>query len=69
MEGVLCFAADVTEQVSARARSDALAGERMALANEKRAELEAAIFDLNTVSRTLSDVMLTRAGGPGQANR
>jgi hypothetical protein len=41
---------------------------RMALNNEKRADLEAAIYDLNTVSRTLSDVMLTRAGGgAGQA--
>ena len=38
VEGVLSFAADVTEQVSARARSDALAGERMALANELESE-------------------------------
>jgi molecular chaperone DnaK len=36
---------------------------RVAKSNEKRAELEAAIFDLSSVSRTLSDVMLSRAGG------
>ena len=46
---------------------EALMHARMALNNEKRADLEAAIYDLNTVSRTLSDVMLTRASGSGQA--
>ena len=35
----------------------------------KRADLEAAIYDLNTVSRTLSDVMLTRASGWRGARR
>ncbi|HTS82990.1 MAG TPA: ATP-binding protein [Myxococcaceae bacterium] len=38
VEGVLSFATDVTEQVSARARSDALARERMALADELEGE-------------------------------
>jgi molecular chaperone DnaK len=37
---------------------------RMALAEEKKADLEAAIFDLNNVSRTLSDVMLSKTSGP-----
>ena len=37
----------------------------MALNKEKKADLEAAIFDLNSVSRTLSDVML-RARRPSQ---
>ena len=37
---------------------------RMALAEEKKPDLEAAIFDLNNVSRTLSDVMLSKASGP-----
>jgi molecular chaperone DnaK len=46
---------------------EALMHARMAINNEKRADLEAAIYDLNTVSRTLSDVMLTRASGSGQA--
>jgi len=36
---------------------------RVAKANEQRAELEAAIYDLSSVSRTLSDVMLTKASG------
>jgi molecular chaperone DnaK len=36
---------------------------RVAKSNEKRAELEAAIYDLSSVSRTLSDVMLSRASG------
>ena len=31
----------------------------------RRADLEGAIYDLNTVSRTLSDVMLTKATGLG----
>jgi hypothetical protein len=30
----------------------------MAIAEESRAELEAAMYDLNTVSRLLSDAML-----------
>jgi molecular chaperone DnaK len=36
---------------------------RVAKSNEQRAELEAAIYDLSSVSRTLSDVMLTKASG------
>jgi molecular chaperone DnaK len=36
---------------------------RVAKTNEQRAELEAAIYDLSSVSRTLSDVMLSRASG------
>ena len=39
---------------------------RVALSEDKRADLEAAIFDLNGISRTLSDVMLSKAGGPEQ---
>ena len=38
VEGVLSFATDVTEQVSARARSDALAREKVALAEELEGE-------------------------------
>ncbi len=38
VEGVLSFATDVTEQVSARARSDALAREKAALADELESE-------------------------------
>ena len=35
---------------------------RMALGNEQRAELEAAIYDLNNVARVLSDAMLSSPG-------
>jgi molecular chaperone DnaK len=58
---------DMLQEADAKKINEALLQARMALANEKRAELEAAIFDLNTVSRTLSDIMLTRAGGSGPA--
>ena len=34
---------------------------RVALNEDKKPDLEAAIFDLNNVSRTLSDVMLSKA--------
>jgi molecular chaperone DnaK len=56
---------DMLQEADAKKIHEALLQARMALNNEKRAELEAAIYDLNTVSRTLSDVMLTRAGGSG----
>jgi molecular chaperone DnaK len=58
---------DMIQEADAKKIHESLLQARMALANEKRAELETAIYDLNTVSRTLSDVMLTRAGGSGQA--
>jgi molecular chaperone DnaK len=58
---------DMLQEADSKKIHEALLQARMALANEKGAELEAAIFDLNTVSRTLSDIMLTRAGGPGPA--
>jgi molecular chaperone DnaK len=58
---------DMMQEADAKKIHEALLQARMALNNEKRAELEAAIYDLNTVSRTLSDVMLTRAGGSGAA--
>src|SRR5437763_1181388 len=54
---------DVLQDGDVRRIQEALMQARVAINNEKRADLEAAIYDLNTVSRTLSDVMLTRAGG------
>ena len=33
---------------------------RMAMANEERSEIEAAMFDLNTISQQLSDLMLSQ---------
>ncbi|MEO6192353.1 MAG: molecular chaperone DnaK, partial [Thermoanaerobaculia bacterium] len=58
---------DMLQDGDGRRIHEALTHARNALNNEKRADLEAAIYDLNTVSRTLSDVMLTRASGSGQA--
>jgi molecular chaperone DnaK len=55
---------DMLVEADSKKIHEALLQARMALSNEQRAELEAAIFDLNSVSRTLSDIMLTRASGP-----
>ena len=56
---------DMLQEGDARKIQEALMQSRTALNNERRADMEAAIYDLNSVSRTLSDVMLTRAGGIG----
>ncbi len=45
---------------------DILIKARMALANDDRADLEAAMFDLNSISRELSDVMLANIEESGQ---
>ncbi|HYG63083.1 MAG TPA: molecular chaperone DnaK [Thermoanaerobaculia bacterium] len=58
---------DMLQEADSKRIHEALLQARMAVAAEQRAELEAAIFDLNTVSRTLSDVMLTKAGGGPKA--
>ncbi len=43
---------------------------RMALANDDRADLETAMFDLNTIARQLSDLMLDQVeGGKGSGSR
>ena len=57
---------DMLLEADAKKIHEAILQARVALNNEQRAELEAAIFDLNTVSRTLSDIMLSRASGPGK---
>jgi molecular chaperone DnaK len=57
---------DVLREEDARRIHDAMMQSRMALNIDRRAELEAAIYDLNSVSRTLSDVMLTRGGNSGE---
>ncbi|HEX3557543.1 MAG TPA: molecular chaperone DnaK [Thermoanaerobaculia bacterium] len=56
---------DMLQEPDVKRIHEALLQSRMALNHEQRAELEAAIYDLNAVSRTLSDVMLTRASGSG----
>jgi hypothetical protein len=40
----------------------------MALASGDRADLEAAMFDLNSVSRQLSDFMLQQTDGSDQSS-
>ncbi|HSS77724.1 MAG TPA: molecular chaperone DnaK [Thermoanaerobaculia bacterium] len=54
---------DMLKEADVKRIHEALLQARMALNQELRAELEAAIYDLSAVSRTLSDIMLTRAGG------
>jgi molecular chaperone DnaK len=54
---------DMLQEADARKIKDSLLAARKALLAEQRAPLEAAIYDLNSVSRTLSDVMLSRTGG------
>jgi molecular chaperone DnaK len=55
---------DMLQEADAKKIHEVLLKARVALNNEKKADLEGAIFDLNNVSRTLSDVMLTKAS-PG----
>ncbi len=55
---------DMLQEADAKKIHEALLKARVALNEDKKADLEAAIFDLNNVSRTLSDVMLTKAS-PG----
>ncbi len=56
---------DVLQDTDVRRIQEALMRGRQSLNNERRADLEASIYDLNTVSRTLSDAMLTKATGLG----
>ena len=60
VDGVLSFAADVTEQVSARARSDAMARERTALADElegERRRLEVGEERFRSIVETHADIV------------
>jgi molecular chaperone DnaK len=55
---------DMINETESKKIHEMLLKARVALTEDKRADLEAAIFDLNGISRTLSDVMLSRTGGP-----
>ena len=60
VEGVLSFATDVTEQVSARARSDALARDKVALAEElegERRRLEVGEERFRSIVETNADMV------------
>ncbi len=54
---------------SARRIHDVLLSARSALGNETQAELEAAVFDLNSVAQILSEVMLSNARGSSSSGR
>jgi molecular chaperone DnaK len=51
---------DMLQESDAKKIHETLLRARVSLNDEKKADLEGAIFDLNNVSRTLSDVMLSR---------
>jgi molecular chaperone DnaK len=54
---------DMIAETESKKIHETLLKARVAISEEKRADLEAAIYDLNGISRTLSDVMLSKAGG------
>jgi molecular chaperone DnaK len=56
---------DMLKEPDAKKIHETLLKARVALNEEKKADLEAAIFDLNSVSRTLSDVMLSKPSQKG----
>jgi molecular chaperone DnaK len=53
---------DMLQEADAKKIHETLLKARVALNEEKKADLEGSIFDLNSISRTLSDVMLSKAG-------
>jgi len=53
---------DMLQENDAKKIHETLLKARVALNEEKKADLEGAIFDLNGISRTLSEVMLSKAG-------
>jgi molecular chaperone DnaK len=55
---------DMLQESDSKKIHETLLKARVALNEEKKADLEAAIFDLNSVSRTLSDVMLSKPSSP-----
>ena len=48
-----------------RRMSETLLRSRMSLSSDSRADLETALFDLNSISRTLSEMMLSHVGDKG----
>jgi molecular chaperone DnaK len=55
---------DMLQEADAKKIHETLLKARVALNEDKKPDLEGAIFDLNNISRTLSDVMLSKATGP-----
>jgi molecular chaperone DnaK len=56
---------EMLSEADRRRVRDTLIQARMALANDDRADLEAAMFDLNSISRQLSELMLENIEGSG----
>ena len=56
---------DTLSEKDRRRLSETLLRSRMSLSSDSRAELETALFDLNSISRTLSEMMLSEVGGKG----
>jgi molecular chaperone DnaK len=56
-------------EASSRRIHEVLLGARAALGSETQAELEAAMYDLNSVAQILSEVMLSNARGSGPSGR
>ncbi|KAB2966548.1 MAG: molecular chaperone DnaK [Thermoanaerobaculia bacterium] len=56
---------DTLPEKDRRKLSETLLRSRMSLSSDSRAELETALFDLNSISRTLSEMMLSEVGGKG----
>ncbi len=52
-----------------RRLAETLLRSRMALSSDSRADLEGALFDLNSISRSLSEMMLNRVGEVGTGPR
>jgi len=74
LEGLIYTNERVFDQLQEAVGEDSKSGireiilkSRMALASGDRADLEAAMFDLNSVSRQLSDFMLQRTDGSDQS--
>ena len=55
---------DMLQEADAKKIHETLLKARVSLNEERKPDLEAAIFDLNNISRTLSDVMLSKTTGP-----
>jgi molecular chaperone DnaK len=53
---------DALTEKDRRKLSEALLRSRMSLSSDSRADLEAALFDLNSISRMLSEMMLSEVG-------
>ncbi|MEO7795322.1 MAG: Hsp70 family protein, partial [Thermoanaerobaculia bacterium] len=66
-EKVLSQFSDSLPEKDRKRSSETLLRARMALTSDTRADLETVLFDLNSASRTLSELMMSRVGETGSA--